>query len=123
MTILYLAGPMTGYPEFNFPAFDEAAAELRAVGYEVINPAEVDRALGFDPRSEDEYTDENYHAAMRRDIPLVMKADGVALLPGWRASRGANLEHDVARAIGNQAMTVRAWVYAATRQRAVEVRN
>ena len=123
MTVLYLAGPMTGYPEFNFPAFDEAAAELRAAGYEVINPAEVDRALGFDPRSEDEYTDENYHAAMRRDIPLVMKADGVALLPGWRASRGANIEHDVARAIGNQAMTVRAWVFAASRQKSITSRS
>lgn len=123
MTVLYIAGPMTGYPEFNFPAFDEAAEELRAVGYTVINPADVDRSLGFDPRSEDEYTDKNYHDAMRRDIPMVMQADGVALLPGWRASRGATLEHDIARAIGNQAMTVRAWVYAATRQRAVEVRQ
>jgi hypothetical protein len=54
---------------------------------------------------------------MRRDIPLVMKADGVALLHGWRTSRGANVEHDVARAIGNKAMMVEAWLHAAAKER------
>ena len=46
---LYLAGPMTGLPELNFPAFHAEAARLRALGYEVVNPAEinVDPAAGW----------------------------------------------------------------------------
>ena len=36
---LYVAGPMTGLPDHNYPAFAEAAARLRAVGYEVESPA------------------------------------------------------------------------------------
>ena len=37
---IYLSGPMTGLPEFNYPAFHEAARRWRAIGWDVINPAE-----------------------------------------------------------------------------------
>ena len=37
---LYLAGPMRSIKDFNFPAFNAAAAKLRAAGHEVFNPAE-----------------------------------------------------------------------------------
>jgi hypothetical protein len=117
VTLLYVAGPMTGLPELNFPAFDEATAQLREAGYEVINPAEFDRLFGIVPTPNGSTTEAEFHAAMRRDIPLVMKADGVALLHGWRTSRGANVEHDVARAIGNKAMMVEAWLHAAAKER------
>ena len=40
MTRVYIAGPMTGLPDFNYPAFNAAAAKLRALGLEVLNPAE-----------------------------------------------------------------------------------
>lgn len=39
---VYLAGPMRGIPEFNFPAFNAAAASLRKSGHTVFNPAERD---------------------------------------------------------------------------------
>ncbi|KKL43628.1 hypothetical protein LCGC14_2366920, partial [marine sediment metagenome] len=29
----YLAGPMSGYPQFNIPLFDQVTAVLRADGY------------------------------------------------------------------------------------------
>jgi hypothetical protein len=97
--ILYIAGPMTGRADFNFPAFCEAAAQLRAAGYEVVNPAEsVDNtALPWE-----------YH--MRRDIRSLMDCDAVALLPGWGESRGARLEKWVATEIGMPWGTVAHWL-------------
>lgn len=37
---IYIAGPMTGLPGLNFDAFNAKAAELRARGWHVENPAE-----------------------------------------------------------------------------------
>lgn len=86
---LYIAGPMSGYAELNFPAFHEAAATLRRFGYSVVNPAEInsDPSMGW-------------AACMRRDIPALCECDGVALLRGWEASRGARLERHIAVALG-----------------------
>ena len=96
---IYLAGPMRGIEQFNFPAFHEAAAELRALGHEVISPAEHDLELGFDPalNSLDGF---DMEAAMRWDVAQVLTADVVSLLPGWEASEGVAVELAVARAIG-----------------------
>ena len=35
---IYIAGPMSGLPEMNYPAFFAEATRLRGLGYEVINP-------------------------------------------------------------------------------------
>lgn len=86
---LYLAGPMSGLPDFNFPAFHAAAARLRALGHDVVNPAENDHGDTSKPWS-------HY---MRQDIAHVLAVDALAMLPGWRASRGATLEVTVARAL------------------------
>lgn len=87
---LYLAGPMTGLPEFNFPAFRERAAALRAQGHEVLNPAELD----------DGDTSQAWDYYMRRDLALLLECEAVAVLPRWQRSRGASLEVHVARTLG-----------------------
>lgn len=46
---VYIAGRMRGVPLFNFPAFDAARDRLEALGIEVLSPADMDRAAGFDP--------------------------------------------------------------------------
>jgi len=95
---LYLAGPMRGYPEYNFPAFHAAAAELRAQGHEVFSPAERDlNEDGFNPKT-DEAKPLRYY--MLFDLPAVLKSDAVAVLPGWEKSTGAKLEVHVARVCG-----------------------
>lgn len=89
MRRLYLAGPMTGIPERNFPAFHEAAARLRSAGFEVVNPAELNadhQAFGW-------------LVCMRRDIKALVDCDGVATLPGWRNSRGASVEVGLASSL------------------------
>lgn len=86
---VYLSGPMTGYPDHNFPAFNDAAGRLRAAGYQVVNPADA----GADPtRTWADY--------LRADLYDVLAADMVAVLPGWQASRGASLEVHVAQQLG-----------------------
>ena len=94
--ILYLSGPMTGRKDFNRPAFDRAAKKLREQGYAVINPAELPKG----------WTWRKYMARAKRDLA---KADGIAFLPGYLDSRGAQLEARWATRMGLRAGSVRAW--------------
>lgn len=74
---------MTGYPEFNHPAFHHWADILRRKGFSVINPAELDEEQGLLKSTSDYYA---------RDLPYVAQADMGAAMPGWRASTGAKTE-------------------------------
>ena len=87
---IYLCGPMTGLPEYNYPSFRAAAAELRAMGWTVINPAE-NAAPTADPTWDD---------WMRISLEQVRSASLLALLPGWERSKGAQLEVETARGLG-----------------------
>lgn len=108
--MVYTAGPMSGIPQFNFPAFDEAAARLRRLGYEVVSPAELDspesRAAALasedgDPAEYASTTGETWGDLLARDVKIVAdEVDVVAVLPGWQSSRGARLETYVARLCG-----------------------
>lgn len=86
---VYLAGPMTGIPDHNFPAFTEAAKRLRAQGYTVISPHELH-----------EHTDRDWEYYIRHALRTLLDCDAVVLLPGWANSRGARLEKTVADAVG-----------------------
>lgn len=106
---LYVAGPMRGYDQFNFPAFQEAAQRLRAAGYEVASPHEGDLAMGFDPtrNSLEAFSMED---AVRRDVEMIIDADGVALLDRWWESKGARAEAAIAGWLDKEARLVNAWV-------------
>jgi len=91
----YIAGPMTGCVDFNFPAFFAAEAKLRKMGFDVVNPARNDIELdGFNPKTDKARPHWWY---MRRALPLVCSCDVVVLLPGWERSRGTANERHVAR--------------------------
>lgn len=89
MRRIYLAGPMTGLPELNFPAFHAEAARLRALGFDVVNPAEINP----EPNA-------CWRACMKADIRELVTCDTIALLPNWSKSRGAKLEHHIACELG-----------------------
>lgn len=95
---LYIAGPMSGIEGHNFPAFNEAAAQLRAAGYEVENPADTGVVEGW-----------SWADYLRYDLPLMLKCDGVAMLFGWQDSRGAQLEYEVAYQLGMPINAVQWW--------------
>lgn len=94
---LYLAGKMSGVPLHNFPAFDKNAAWLRSLGHEVISPADLTRAGGFDEYNTTfVFTEAHYQKAMRDDLTALMTCDGVAFMQGWETSRGAKMERRLA---------------------------
>lgn len=96
---LYIAGPMSNLPEFNYPAFYTAARELAKVGIDSINPA---RPHGReDCRAWLDY--------MRASLLDLAVCDGVATLPGWGESRGAALEVHIARSLDLPVRSVLAW--------------
>ena len=104
---LYIAGPMRGFPLFNFPAFDEAERYLLSLGFEVVNPAEIDRRNGFDPSAVhplNDFTDEEMATFFMRDVDNLMLCDGVVLLPGWEHSIGATAEFHIARWLRKQTL-------------------
>ena len=88
MKRVYIAGPMSGLPEFNYPAFNEAAQRLRALGYHVENPAENP----VPPCK-------SWAGYMRLSVAQLATCEGVALLPGWESSKGAIEEHRLAHVL------------------------
>lgn len=96
---IYLAGPMRGYPLWNFPAFDAARDYLTSLGHEVISPADIDRANGVNEYTT-ELPDGFIHVALRRDFNAIIKSEAIAFLPGWESSSGVRAERQVGRHIG-----------------------
>lgn len=105
---IYVCGPMRGHDDLNFPAFDKAADELRAAGYDVFNPADHDREFesrwGAPPTT---------RQALTVDVRWICtQADGIAVLSGWEESLGAQAEVALARAIGLPVNFVSHWLMA-----------
>jgi hypothetical protein len=95
MKRIYLSGPMTGLPALNFPAFHAEAARLRALGYEVVNPAEISAGMT------------SWGDCLRNDLAALLTCDAVVLLPGWEKSNGAHLEMHVAHRVGIDIVSAR----------------
>lgn len=86
---IYLSGPMTGFDKFNYPLFDRIAKELREAGYDIINPSE-NRAA------------EDWQTSMIGSLRLLLHCRGIYMMQGWTDSKGASLEHEVAKELGYQ---------------------
>lgn len=86
---VYISGPMTGYDDFNYPAFEEAVRLVKRLGHIPVSPhtQEVEEGKAW----------ESY---MRTDIAWMMECDIVVVLPGWEDSRGAQLETYIAKQLG-----------------------
>lgn len=96
---VYVSGPMSGIEDYNYPAFHEAAAHYRRLGFDVVSPAELNTD-----------TDGRWEDYLRTDLRALLTCDAIAMLAGWESSRGANLELHVARALAMEVWdgTVRA---------------
>lgn len=116
MRRIYLSGPMTGREQFNFPAFYRAEENLRKVGLEVVNPAEmtaifggpeaVDKAYAarrrllkrnceyatIEDRDADCQLAKRFDELMEADLAAVRSCDAIYMLVGWEQSSGAKRE-------------------------------
>jgi hypothetical protein len=103
---VYIAGPMTGLPQFNVPMFDHVARQLRTQGYDVVSPAELDspemRAAAMKSKDGaltplEQATGETWGDVLARDVKVLSDhgIEGIVLLPDWWKSRGATLETTV----------------------------
>lgn len=99
---MYLSGPMSNIPQFNIPAIMKAAEALRARGYDIQLPADLDKPKSIEiaMQSPDGALTEGKTAEGRTwgeyladDVILVAdKVDGLIFIDGWERSRGARLE-------------------------------
>jgi hypothetical protein len=104
--VYYLAGPMSGIPQFNYPAFHRIADKLRQMGFTIKSPAELDT-----PEQQEEAmkshdgdasvlvrdTGITWGDTLAKDVKLVADVvDGIIAMPTWYKSRGARLEVFVA---------------------------
>lgn len=103
---IYIAGPMTGYPEFNFPAFYAAEQRLRERGWIVFNPANKKDEAALDKEAfktgdakEAVAKGFDFRKAFLWDVSKVIEGDAIYMLNGWAGSAGAKAEHAVAEAM------------------------
>ena len=118
---VYIAGPMSGIPQFNIPKFFRVSSILKANGFYPINPAELDGDSGLlvaslknlegDPTKTEGFSngyDESVWAqVLGRDVEVVLsKVEGIVLLEGWQKSKGARIEAFCAL---TQGLTIYLW--------------
>jgi nucleoside 2-deoxyribosyltransferase len=103
---IYIAGPMSGYPEFNFPKFNWMQEYLEENGWKVFNPAKKEIEKNLDPEAAATGDAQKAIAAgfdfrecFTWDTQKVIEADAIMMLEGWEQSPGARAEHAVAVAM------------------------
>lgn len=103
---IYIAGPMSGLPEFNFPAFFAAQRMLEGLGWKVYNPAAKDSEAKLDAEAVKTGDDKkamargfDFRAAYEWDVLNIIHGNGIYMLKGWEKSPGAFGEWAVAKAM------------------------
>lgn len=91
---IYISGPISGMPDLNREAFANAATYLRARGNDVVSPHEI---ISHERAEREAWEWADY---MREDIKALMTCDAIYMLDGWERSKGARIEHMLARQLG-----------------------
>ena len=102
----YIAGPMSGLPDWNYPAFFAAANKLKQEGWTTVhNPAAKDEEMGYIDEEAKKTGDTalsvakgvfKFREAYLWDITKVIEGNGIYMLKGWEQSPGARGEHAAA---------------------------
>ena len=84
--MIYISGPMSGYLDYNWPAFEKA--------YKALEPH---AQLPYKKTPEETLEWAQY---MKKDIKILLQCDAIVMLEGWEKSDGACLERQIASALG-----------------------
>lgn len=101
---IYLAGPMTGIPDHNYPLFDHVTEQLRQQGHEVFNPADLTRmfygSLDNFLSMDSEHQLKAIRILLAKELTwIAVNAEAIYLLPGWENSYGARAEYALGAAL------------------------
>ena len=92
--VIYVSGKITGTSDYT-DRFSAAEDRLIAEGYEVLNPVRtgkwLERYLAPEKPTWVQY--------MKAAVAAMMEADYIYMMRGWNQSKGARLEHFLARVL------------------------
>lgn len=91
---IYVAGPMTGLIDYNFPKFFEISEKLMSFGWNVVNPAQIANNFG----GQDAFlNDKNVETQVLAEQARQLKdCNAILLLDGWTKSKGSKIELQIA---------------------------
>lgn len=107
---VYLAGKMTGVPNYGYEAFTEAKYRLRDMGHWVLTPFDATNSVwirhfgrDFNPFLDKcDYGSKLLHDCWQEDVRVLLWSECVALLDGWETSKGSRLEVQTALLFGKK---------------------
>jgi hypothetical protein len=86
---IFIAGPMRGYPNYNFDKFDRIEKLLKDNGIDCINPGRISRKF----KEVEVNNDINvYNEMVRLQQEAQKTCNAILLLDGWQWSKGVKLE-------------------------------
>ena len=99
---IYISGPISNLTQAEYEEnFSRAAALIMSEGHEPVNPVQVtacadESCAGTISQKADGSYLHTWQCYMKHDLMLLLECEGIAMLSGWPASKGACLEHHVA---------------------------
>ena len=99
MKKIYIAGPISGQPNFNIDAFDHWAEAWRDVNYEVFNPVHTE--VSKRTQAGELSGQQAYRECLGADLDWICReATAIFFMMGWQKSFGSLAEHATAVALG-----------------------
>lgn len=90
LPLTFISGPYTGHEKTAKARFAAAARALTQAGHSPLNPIELCAPMAT----------EDWSTCMRETLRAMLVCERVALLEGWRESRGCRIEALLARRLG-----------------------
>lgn len=81
----YIAGAVTGTDDYK-ERFEETAYKVIFLKHIPVNPIELAHNH-----------DKSWESYMKETIPAMMRCNAIYMMKGWRQSKGATIEHNLAK--------------------------